>query len=27
VGGAPDWARGLVDRAQIYREARQRVKP
>jgi cobyrinic acid a,c-diamide synthase len=27
VGGAPDWAQGLVDRAQIYREARQRVKP
>jgi cobyrinic acid a,c-diamide synthase len=27
VGGAPDWARGLVQKAQLYRELREQVKP
>jgi hypothetical protein len=25
-GGAPEWAKGLVDRARLYRKTRQRVK-
>jgi cobyrinic acid a,c-diamide synthase len=27
IGGAPDWAKGLVHRAQFYRASCQRVKP
>jgi cobyrinic acid a,c-diamide synthase len=27
IGGAPDWAKGLVHRARLYRETQQQVKP